>query len=97
MFGITIFDILFFIIIIGLCIVRFKGYCGVCDGNKWGDIFQIFSTGIAVIFLVGVYPIVKLAIIILLTCIFRYILIDKIKSKKSTEKSNCNNCEDNFY
>ncbi|MGL5716429.1 MAG: hypothetical protein ACRCXX_13930 [Cetobacterium sp.] len=90
-----IFNLIFFIIVVGLCVVRHKGYCGTCDGNKWGDIFQILVTGIAIIFLVGIYPIVKLAAIILVTCILRYSFINKFENKDK-KNTNCNNCEDNF-
>lgn len=90
-----IFNLIFFVFVVGLCIVRYKGYCGTCDGNKWGDIFQILATGIAIIFLVGVYPIVKLIIIILFTCVLRYTFLNKVE-KKDKKDTGCNNCEDNF-
>ncbi|MGL5716874.1 MAG: hypothetical protein ACRCX2_27915 [Paraclostridium sp.] len=81
-----ILDIVFFIFILVLCWSRHKGYCGTCDGNKAGDIFQIITVGTVVIFFVGIVPVIKLLIIILLTCAVRYAFLNRHGQKENTGK-----------
>ncbi|MGL5797875.1 MAG: hypothetical protein ACRCYT_06670 [Cetobacterium sp.] len=88
---------IFLIILIVLCAARFKGMCGTCEGSKSGDIFQIFSTGILIMWLVGITPAVKITGIILVISVIRYFLF-KPKKKKDDgiPKKDRSCCEDNF-
>lgn len=92
-----VFNILFLILVLILIISRAKGYCNDCEGSKIEDIFQILVVGIIIIFWIGVIPILKLILVILLSCIGKFLLRKKSNKNNSEKKSQCSNCEDNFF
>ncbi|MGL5716153.1 MAG: hypothetical protein ACRCX2_24260, partial [Paraclostridium sp.] len=73
------------------------GMCGTCEGSKSGDIFQIFITGVSIMWFVGVLPAIKITAIVLIISVVRYFLFKKKKeTKEPTLKTKKNCCEDNF-
>lgn len=89
-----ILNILFFLLIIAICIARVKGYCGNCDGETVTDIIQIivFASG-ATIF-IGIATLFKLAVVLIVSLLVRVIAKKLFKKPIAYLNKKCKSCTD---
>lgn len=94
-------DVIFFVALVVLCLARYNGMCGTCEGSKFGDIFQISLTGLLIIFFVGTIYFVKIALIVLVMSGMRFLAfrpkkeIVKENGKKTVRKER--SCCDEYF